>query len=153
MKMIISALTVCGFVLASLVVAGPARTQDVAYGAIAIGQTAYGESVAYGFAWNYIAKDEATEAALNACRVGGGTNCAERAWFQNGCGALALDQYGSGQAKSAMTQDQAEARAVQTCEARGGSGCAVVGSQRQPRRTGKLVVGQRARSDLSLIHI
>ena len=129
MKLIIAVLTVCGLVLTALVVAGPARAQDVAYGAIAVGHTAYGESVAYGFAWNYVAKDEATEAALNACRVGGGTNCAERAWFQNGCGALAVDQYGSGQAKSAMTQDQAEDRAVQTCEARGGSGCAVVGSQ------------------------
>ncbi len=129
MKLIIAALTVCGFVLAALVVVGPVRAQDVAYGAIAVGHTAYGESVAYGFAWNYVVKDEATEAALNACRAGGGTNCAERAWFQNGCGALAVDQYGSGQAKSAMTQDQAEARAVQTCEARGGSGCAVVGSQ------------------------
>ena len=59
----------------------------------------------------------------------GGMDCVERTWFQNGCGALAVDQYGNGGAKGAMTREQAEARAVQTCEARGGSGCAVVGSQ------------------------
>lgn len=106
----------------------PARAQN-AHGSIAVGQTTSGESVAYGFAWNYIARDEAREAALNACRVGGGTGCVELAWFRNGCGALAVDQYGSAQAKSAITQDQAQERAVRTCEASGGSGCAVVGSQ------------------------
>ncbi len=121
----------CAAMIAATLIlcAGTVRALDVAYGAIAIGQTAYGESVAYGFAWNYITKDDAAEAALNACRAGGGADCVERAWFQNGCGALAVDQYGNGGAKAAMTQDRAEARAVQTCETRGGSGCAVVGSQ------------------------
>ena len=111
-----------------LISAFPAHAQD-AHGSIAVGHTADGESVAYGFAWNHVTKEEAREAALNACRAGGGADCVERAWFQNGCGALAIDQYGNGGAKGAMTQDQAEARALQTCEARGGSGCAVVGSQ------------------------
>ena len=118
------AVTVGGLVMA----VGPAVAQN-AHGSIAVGNTAYGESVAYGFAWNYATKDDAREAALNACRTDGGADCAERASFRNGCGALAVDQYGNGGAKAAMTQDQAEARAVQTCEASGGSGCAVVGSQ------------------------
>ena len=116
-------------IAASLIVSAfPAHAQE-AHGSIAVGHTAYGESVAYGFAWNHVTKDEAREAALNACRAGGGADCAERTWFQNGCGALAIGQYGNGGAKAAMTRDQAEARAVQTCEARGGSGCTVVGSQ------------------------
>lgn len=54
-----------------LLAATPARAQD-AYGAIAIGQTAYGQSVAFGFAWNHAAKDEANAAAMNACRAAGG---------------------------------------------------------------------------------
>ena len=66
---------------------------------------------------------------MNACLAGGGTECVELAWFQNGCGALAVDQYGMAQGKSGMSLEQAEARALRTCEAAGGSGCAVVGSQ------------------------
>ncbi len=125
MKMIAAiAVTVGGLVMA----AGPVEAQN-AHGSIAVGNTAYGEAVAYGFAWNYATKDDARGAALNACRAGGSADCAERASFQNGCGALAVGQYGNGGAKAAMTRDQAEARAVQTCEASGGSGCAVVGSQ------------------------
>lgn len=118
-----------GLVALALLAAPPSALAQDAHGAIAFGQTAYGEAVAYGFAWNYSVKDEAIDAALNACRAGGGTNCEELAWFQNGCGALVVDQYGNGQAKGAMTQEQAEARAVQICEARGGSRCTVVGSQ------------------------
>ncbi|MDE0051530.1 MAG: DUF4189 domain-containing protein [Rhodospirillales bacterium] len=124
MKTIVCSLIACALAVAPL----PAPAQD-AHGAIAFGQTAYGESVAYGFAWNYSAKGEAVDAALNACRAGGGTNCEELAWFQNGCGALAVDQYGGPQGKSAMSQEQAETRALQSCEAAGGVGCAVVGSQ------------------------
>ena len=115
-------------VVTLLVVAAPAHAQD-AHGAIAFGQTAYGRAVAYGYAWNYPTGNEARQAALSACLGAGGTNCAELAWFQNGCGAIALDQYGNAQGRSARTQEQAEARAVQACEAAGGSGCAVVGSQ------------------------
>ena len=111
-----------------IVVTGPVRAQD-AHGAIAFGETAYGESVAYGFSWNYGAKDEAIEAAMNTCLAVGGTNCVELTWFQNACGALAIGQFGDYAGKSAMSQDQAEARALRSCEAAGGSGCAVVGSQ------------------------
>ena len=106
----------------------PALAQE-AHGAIAFGQTAYGDSIAYGFAWNYSTKGEAIDAAVNACRAGGGTNCEELAWFQNGCGALAVDRHGGPQGKSAMSQDQAEARAMKSCEAAGATGCAVVASQ------------------------
>ncbi len=123
MKTMIAALAIGG-----LMVASPAGAEN-AHGSIAVGNTAYGESITYGFAWNYATRDDATEAALNACRTSGGTDCAERAWFQNGCGALAVDQYGAGGAKGAMTQDQAEVGAMRTCEASGGSGCSVVGSQ------------------------
>ena len=115
-------------VLAQGAPAHPAEPTD-AHGAIAFGQTAYGESVAYGFAWNYGAKDEAIDAAMRACRAGGGTDCEELAWFQNGCGALALDQLGHLGGTGAMSQEQAEAGALRRCEAAGGSGCAVVGSQ------------------------
>ena len=108
--------------------AAPVHAQD-SHGAIAVGKATDGESVAYGFAWNHAGKDEARAGALNACRAGGGENCVELAWFQNGCGSLAVDQHGNAQAKSAMTSDQAETRAIRTCEAAGGSGCTVVGSQ------------------------
>ncbi|MDE0175512.1 MAG: DUF4189 domain-containing protein [Defluviicoccus sp.] len=111
-----------------LLIAPPARAQD-AHGAIAFGQTGDGQSVAYGFAWNQATRDEAKEAAISACLAGGGTGCVELAWFRNGCGALAVDQHGNAQGKSAMSREQAEARALRICESSGGSGCAVVGSQ------------------------
>ena len=113
---------------ALLFFAVPAQAQD-AHGAIAFGQADQDQSVAYGFAWNYGSRDEALEVAMNACLAGGGTECAELAWFQNGCGALVVDQYGMAQGKSGMSLEQAEARALRTCEAAGGSGCAIVGSQ------------------------
>jgi len=129
----ILALTATALVVAPLPVAAQDAAADSppqnAHGAIAFGQTADGEAVAYGFAWNYDAKDEAIHAALTACRAGGGTTCEEVAWFANGCGALALDRFGYYGGTSAMSQEQAEARAVRSCEAAGGSGCAVVGSQ------------------------
>lgn len=108
-----------------LLPAAPAHARD-AHGAIAVGQTAYGDSVAYGFSWNHAAKDKAIEAAMNACRAAGGTTCTELAWFRNGCGALALDRYGGAQGRSAMSRDRAEARAMKSCETAGGSGCALV---------------------------
>ena len=111
-----------------LLAAGPARAQD-AHGAIAFGQITQDQAVAYGFAWDYPARDEAQDAAVSACLSGGGSDCTVLAWFQNGCGALAVDQYGMAQGKSARTLQQAEARARATCEAAGGVGCAVVGSQ------------------------
>ena len=114
--------------VALLLFAIPAQARD-AHGAIAFGRASQDQTVAYGFAWNHAARDEAREAAMNACLAGGGTDCVELAWFQNGCGALALDQYGMAQGKSGMSQEQAEARALRTCEAAGGSGCAVVGAQ------------------------
>ena len=116
-------------VAVTLLLAGaPAQSQNT-HGAIAFGHTAYGQSVAYGYAWNYPSGNDARQAALSACLGAGGTNCAELAWFQNGCGALAVDQYGNAQGRSARTEEQAEVRAIRACEAAGGSGCAVVGSQ------------------------
>ena len=111
-----------------LLAAVSARAQD-AHGAIAFGQIAQNPAVAYGFAWDYPSRDEAQEAAMNACLDSGGSDCAVLAWFQNGCGALAMDQYGMAQGKGARSQEQAEARAVRACEAAGGVGCAVVESQ------------------------
>ena len=110
-----------------LLAAVPARAQD-AHGAIAFGKVAQDPAVAYGFAWDYSTRDEAQEAAMNACLDSGGSNCAVLAWFQNGCGALAMDQYGMAQGKGSRTQEQAEARALRTCEAAEGVGCAVVAS-------------------------
>ena len=74
---------------AALLLAAPARAQN-AHGAIAFGRSAQGQSVTYGFAWNYAAGDEARAAAMNACLGGGGADCVELARFRNGCGALAL---------------------------------------------------------------
>ena len=111
-----------------LLAAVPAHAQD-RYGAIAFGGGGYGESVAYGLSWNYATKDEATGAAMNACRGAGGAGCAELAWFRNGCGALAMDSFGNHAGKAARSQEQAETRALRSCEAAGGSGCAVVDSQ------------------------
>ena len=130
---------------ALLLVSVPAHAQD-AHGAIAVGQTAEGRTVAYGFAWNYATREEAKAAAMNACLAGGGTECVELAWFQNGCGALALDRHGMAQGKSGMSQQHAEARALRTCEAAGGSGCTVVGSQcAGPGGAGGHMVRQRER--------
>ena len=115
-------------VATALFLAVPAHAGD-AHGSIAFGRDAQGKSVAYGFAWNHAAGDEARASALNACLSSGGKDCAELASFRNGCGALALDRHGMAQGKSGMSREQAEARALRTCEAAGGSGCAVVGSQ------------------------
>ena len=52
--------------VALLLAAVPARAQD-AHGAIAFGQITQDQTVAYGFAWDYPARDEAQQAALNAC--------------------------------------------------------------------------------------
>lgn len=111
-----------------LLAAAPAHAQD-RYGAIAFGGGGYEDSVAYGLSWNYATKDEATGAAMNACRGAGGAGCAELAWFRNGCGALAMDSFGNHAGKAARSQEQAETRALRSCEAAGGSGCAVVDSQ------------------------
>ena len=114
---------------ALLLAAVPVRAQDV-HGAIAFGQITQDQAVAYGFAWDYPSRDEAQQAALNAClSANGGSDCTVLAWFQNSCGALAVDQYGMAQGKGARTLEQAEARALATCEAAGGVGCAVVGSE------------------------
>ena len=113
---------------AALFVSAPAAAQEV-HGAIAFGtETDRGNGVAYGFAWNFPAKDAAHAEAMNACISSGGTNCIQVAWFQDGCGALAMDQYGNAQGKPGMTRKQAEARAVRTCEAAFGAGCDIVGS-------------------------
>ena len=112
---------------AALFAALPAAAED-AHGVIAFGETAQGEGVAYGFSWNFDGKDAAHAEAVNACISSGGTDCVQLAWFQNGCGALAMDQYGNAQGKPGMSLDQAEARALRTCEAVGGGGCNIVGS-------------------------
>lgn len=113
---------------AALFLAAYASAQEV-HGVIAYGSEAGQEnSIAYGFAWNFPAKDAARAEAMNACISSGGTNCIEVAWFANGCGALAIDQHGNAQGKPGMTQEQAEERALRTCEAVGGLGCNIVGS-------------------------
>ena len=112
---------------AALVAAVPAAAQD-AHGVIAFGETAQGKGVAYGFSWNFDRKDAAHAEAVNACISSGGTDCVQLAWFQNGCGALAIDQYGNAQGKPGMSSEQAEARALRTCEGAGEGGCNIVGS-------------------------
>ena len=111
---------------ALLLAAVPAHAQD-AHGVIAFGETG-GNAVAYGVSWNRDTRDGARQAAVEACVAEGGQDCIELARFRNGCGALALDQYGAAQGKSGMSREQAEARALKTCEAAGGSGCTMVGS-------------------------
>ena len=74
-----------------MVAAGSARAQD-AHGAIAFGEL--DQAVAYSFAWDYAAKDEAEAAARDACLSSGADSCVVLAWFQNGCGALAIDEHG-----------------------------------------------------------
>ena len=98
-----------------LFVTVPAAAQDT-WGIIAFGLTGENARVAYGFSWNYPARDAAHAAANDACVPGGGTDCVQLAGFRNGCGALAMDDHGSAQGKSAMSREQAEARALRTCE-------------------------------------
>ena len=112
---------------AALFIAAPSAAQDT-HGVIAFGETDEGNGVAYGFSWNFHGKDAAHAEAVNACISSGGTDCVQLAWFQNGCGALAIDQYGNAQGKPGMSLEQAEARALRTCEAAGGGGCNIVGS-------------------------
>ena len=113
---------------ATLLIAAPTAAQD-AHGVIAFGsETDEDHGVAYGFAWNFPAKEAAHVEAVNACVSSGGTNCLQLAWFQDGCGALAMDQYGNAQGKPGMTLEQAETRALRACEAAGGAACDIVGS-------------------------
>ena len=100
-----------------------------AHGVITFGtETGQDNGVAYGFAWNFPAKETAHVEAMNACIASGGTNCVQLAWFQDGCGALAMDQHGNAQGKPGMTLEQAEARALRACKAAGGAECDIVGS-------------------------
>ena len=100
-----------------------------AHGVIAFGtETGQDNGVAYGFAWNFPAKETAHVEAMNACIASGGTNCMQLAWFQDGCGALAMDQHGNAQGKPGMTLEQAEARALRACKAASGAACDIVGS-------------------------
>ena len=113
---------------AALFVSAPAVSQE-AHGVIAFGtETDQDNGVAYGFAWNFPTEDAAHAEAMNGCVSRGGTNCIQLAWFQDSCGALAMDQHGNAQGKPGMTLEQAEARALRTCEAAGGAGCNIVGS-------------------------
>ena len=113
---------------AALLISAPAAAQE-AHGVIAFGtETDQDNGVAYGFAWNFPTKDTAQAEAVNGCISSGGTNCVQLAWFQDGCGALAMDQHGNAQGKPGMTLEQAEARALRACEAAGGAGCDIVGS-------------------------
>ena len=113
---------------ATLLISAPAAAQE-AHGVIAFGtETGEDNGVAYGFAWNFPAKETAHVEAMNACIASGGTNCIQLAWFQDGCGALAMDQHGNAQGKPGMTLEQAEARALRACKAAGGAECDIVGS-------------------------
>ena len=114
-------------VSAILSIATSASAQE-AHGVIAFGETDQGDGVAYAFAWNFAAKSTAHAEAVNACTSSGGTNCIQLAWFRNGCGALAMDDHGNAQGKSAMSREQAETRALRTCETAGGNSCAIIGS-------------------------
>lgn len=113
---------------ATLLIPVPASAQE-AHGVIAFGtETGQDNGVAYGFAWNFPTKDTAHAEAVSACIASGGKNCVQLAWFQDGCGALAMDQHGNAQGKPGMTLEQAEARALRACEAAGGAACDIVGS-------------------------
>ena len=114
-------------VSAALSIAASASAQE-AHGVIAYGETRQGNGIAYGFAWNFPAKDAAHAEAMDACLSSGGTNCMEAAWSQNGCVALAIDPQGIAAGRPGMTSEQAEARALQACEAAGGTGCTIAGS-------------------------
>lgn len=112
----------------TLLISAPAAAQE-AHGVIAFGtETDQDNGVAYGFAWNFPAKGMARAEAVNACIASGGTNCMQLTWFQDGCGALAMDQHGNAQGKPGMTLEQAEAWALRACKAAGGAECDIVGS-------------------------
>ncbi len=105
----------------------PAAAQE-AHGVIAVGETAVGDGVAHGIAWNFPTREGAHAEAVKACTSSGGTNCVQLAQFRNGCGALAIDRRGQANGTPGMTREQAEARALQACEVNGGAGCNIVGS-------------------------
>ena len=113
---------------ATLLISVLAAAQE-AHGVIAFGtETDQSNGVAYGFAWNFPARETALAEAVNACITSGGANCMQLTWFQDGCGALAMDQHGNAQGRPGMTLEQAEARAFRACEAADGAECDIVGS-------------------------
>ncbi len=70
---------------------------------------------AWGIAWRFDNRFDATREAVTQCRREGGTNCTEVGWFENACGALAIGDengYGAGWGDSTAA---AERDALRQC--------------------------------------
>ena len=93
-----------------------ARAEGPQHGSIAFSQENDG-GYAWGIAWRFGSRANATEEAIEQCRREGGTECAEAGWFRDACGALAIgDENGYG-AGWGHTKRDAEADALAQCRA------------------------------------
>ena len=88
---------------------------EALYGSIAFSQEATG-GYAWGISWDRDSQKAATEGAVAACRAEGGTFCAERLPFRNGCGALVIGSPNRWVVAQSGSQAGAAARARETCD-------------------------------------
>ena len=84
------------------------------YGAISFSQESDGGYV-WGMSWSYDSQREAKQFASNACRNRGGTNCRDKHWFRNVCGALALGGSNGNGSGHGNSQLEAERAALGSC--------------------------------------
>ena len=97
------------------VIKSEAGSRQALYGSIAFSQEATG-GYAWGISWDHGSREAASGSASTACQGEGGTNCAERLWFRNGCGVLFIaPPNGWGTARS-ESKTQAESAARRACQ-------------------------------------
>ena len=88
---------------------------EALYGSIAFSQEITG-GYAWGVSWDHGSQEAATGGAMAACRTKGGTYCAERLWFRNGCGALVVGFPNLWVVAQSRSKARAEAKARETCQ-------------------------------------
>ena len=87
---------------------------EALYGSIAFSQEITG-GYAWGISWDHNSQDAATGGAMAGCRAEGGTYCAERLGFHNGCGALVIGSPNLWVIAQSGSKAGAEAKALETC--------------------------------------
>ena len=88
---------------------------EALYGSIAFSQEATG-GYAWGVSWDHANQEAASGGAMAACRAEGGTYCAERLGFRNGCGALVIGSPNLWVVAQSASRAGAEIKALETCQ-------------------------------------
>ena len=88
---------------------------EALYGSIAFSQEITG-GYTWGTSWDHANSEAATNEAMSACRAKGGTYCAERLRFHNGCGALVVGSPNLWVVAQSGSKARAEAKARETCQ-------------------------------------